>query len=305
MSISRSSLASLPWLLIFCLDTNLRFVFPDLSLTFPFMPLRRVKPSETVTVVFLCPQGENAVTTTLSLLYCHFSWFCNPLFCTDRTNFFHVYQLLSTVLNGSFGCAISFSHPFISNCENLKRESLYCVQNMRPFDLPREITDDNLKEFLAKAKEIRDKFLRTRSILVYLGLYLVPTTVLGFGILYTMLWLAFSGYFNFLEFWFGTWTSGVFSLLAVLVLALLWVPLSVFYMLAVTFLMQKHPDFPSYEEMIFAECLTIAANLKDGERVEAQKEARLLRAIFTSYVRNRVQSQKKSLFSRVGCPSKR
>lgn len=168
---------------------------------------------------------------------------------------------------------------------------------MKLVDLPKEITNNNLKEFQAKAKEIRDKFLRTRNILVTLGLYLVPTVVLGMGIIYVMFWLVANDYFNFLPFWFGSWASGIFFLLIVIVLAFLWIPLSVFYVLTVTFLMQKYLDFPSYEEIIFAECFTVAEKLKEGKRVEAQGEADFLRALFTSYVRNLVFNPKRKAYS--------
>jgi hypothetical protein len=168
---------------------------------------------------------------------------------------------------------------------------------MKLVDLPKEITNNNLKEFQTKAKEIRDKFLRTRLILVSLVLYFVPTALSGVGIFYVIGWLAVNNYLNFLPFWFGSWASAMFFLLIIIVLAFLWIPLSVFYMLTVTYVVQKYLGLPSYEEMIFAECFTIAEKVKGGKRVEAQGEANFLRSLFTSYARNLVFNPKRKAYS--------
>jgi hypothetical protein len=175
---------------------------------------------------------------------------------------------------------------------------MYFMKIMNSFDFPEEVTDDNFKELVERAEEIQEKLFRKRYLLYIVGFMLIPSAVIGLAIISLMLMLATDGYFNFLIVWFGViWAPAMFLILLLVVLACFWIPLTVFIILSVSWLMHKYLDFPRHEEAIFSECFIIANDLREDKRLEAKKEVRQLLPFFTSYVRNLMFNPKRKAYS--------
>ena len=160
-------------------------------------------------------------------------------------------------------------------------------------DFPEEVTKKNIASLTETAERIRKSYVR----LEYSFGVVIPYIAVGilslYGIVNLGVWLGVNHYLDFIL-WFSLKLQPIiFFLLLIIFVTLFSFFVLVPLLLLMFWLLRKYSDYPTHEEIIFAEAFIIANHLTNDERRKAKGEVLLFLAILTTFVRDWFNTKRK------------
>ena len=168
---------------------------------------------------------------------------------------------------------------------------------MKEEDFPEKVTDKNIEDLIEKAEKLKKKGLQPRYGLAIAVPYSGFALLFVFGSLYLMLWLALNNYLDFLLWFSPEWQGAAFFALLFAVYAVVILPILVFSLLSIIWILRKYFGYPKHEEAIFAECFVIAKHLMNNERLKAKEKVYYFLACLTAFVRDLGYNSKRKIYA--------
>lgn len=163
-----------------------------------------------------------------------------------------------------------------------------------PAVLPAQISKQELQRWSKISRTVVTK----AEFSPYISMIVSPYFFTG-GLLMIGLWLALSemARAHYLDFLLALHSVELIAFVVIGFFILLMIavaPLMLVVLLGAQFLARKYLKYPKEEEVILAHCLIMANNLKDGNRLQAQKQVGKLKASLTRFLRDWFNPRRKA-----------
>lgn len=193
-------------------------------------------------------------------------------------------------LLSSFGLfALAMAFPFIGIVLYKRYSSIWQI-----VEFPKDIS----KEEYPKWRTIATRIKIRRSDMSYNIILAMPSLYVGYFLMFTSLWLLSSlARYHYLDFLshFSPIAQALSALGLLVAISLILTVIPMLLVVAVTLeFMSKYLDFPTDEDIIFAESFIISYNLSVNDRKGAQKEITAFVRSLTAFSRNWFNSKRRA-----------